>query len=464
LLPADTPRIADIVLHWNLFLFALLMSVLTGVLFGLIPAIRMASPLLQLSLRSGSMSIVGKGSQFRLSMLLVVGQIGLSVVVITSAGLILHSLHSLSHVDPGFRTDRTITAEVSLDASKCQQQKGTCQAFFQQLTERARGIAGVENVALVSMLPMTGYDVMYAYDAEGHPREARQGVRLAAGRVVSTDFFQTIGLHLLRGRLLTDSDQSGASRAAVINQRMAEVLWPGQDPLGKHIINVEDEKSPGVFDPDEASIVVGVVNNTRHQSLASGFDEEVYLPMSIKDEQPGMNILLRAQMGTEQVASALRRTVAGIDPLVPVTHVRTLDEVVAASASASRSLTVLLLGFGVLAVGVGGAGVYSLIAYIVSWRTREIGVRLALGAPRRQIVRMVVEQSLIWAVAGSIAGLAVAMASARVLRRFLFEVSPFDPLTFCTVPLLMVLIALFAAWLPAQRAASVDPVQALRSE
>ncbi|MBV8115440.1 MAG: ABC transporter permease, partial [Silvibacterium sp.] len=463
LLPSDTPRIADIGLHWDVFLFAASASVLTGLLFGLMPAIRMANPNLQQTLRSGSLSIIGRGSHFWLAMLLVVGQIGLSVVVITAAGLMLHSLYGMSRVDPGFRTDRIVTAEVSLDATACKQQ-GHCQAFFQELIDHARGIAGVEDVALVDTLPMTGSDDNYAYDAEGHPRDARQGALMASQRVVSSDYFQTIGLRLLRGRLLTDSDQSGASRATVINQKMAQSVWPGQDPIGKHILNVSDEKSPGLFDPEKASIVVGVVSNTHHENLTSSFDEEIYLPITQKTEQPGMTILLRARSSATQVASGLRRAVAEIDPFAPVTHVRTLDEVVAASESASRSLTILLLGFGLLAVGVGATGVYSLIAYIVSWRTREIGIRLALGSSRLQIARMVMKQSLILAVAGSVLGLAAALASTRLLRGFLFEVSPFDPITFGAVTFLMILLALLAAWVPARRAASIDPMKALRTE
>jgi len=463
LLPADTPRIADVGLHWDVFVFAAVASVLMGVLFGLVPAIRMASPHLQKSLRAGGISVAGKGSQFRLSMLLVVGQIGLSVVVITAAGLMLHSLYSLSQVNPGFRTNRIVTAEVSLDASACRQ-AGYCHAFFQQLEQKARTIAGVDNVALVDTLPMTGWDLNYIYDAEGHPREAGQVAKQAAGRTVSTGYFETVGLKLLRGRLLTDSDQSGASRAAVINQKMAESLWPGQDPMGKHIEGVADEPSPGLLNPNVASVVVGVVSNTHHDNLASGFDEEVYLPMTQQNEQPQMMVLLHSHIATTQAASGLRRAVAEIDPQVPVTHVRTLDDVVAASASTSRSLAILLLGFGALAVGVGSVGVYSLIAYVVSWRTREIGIRLALGAPRWQIVRAVVKQSLLLAVAGSVAGLAGAVVSASLLRRFLFEVRPFDPLTFCAVPILMICLALLAAWIPARRAASIDPMQALRAE
>ena len=463
LLPADTPRIADIGLHWDVFLFTAIASVLTGVMFGLVPAIKMASPHLQQVLRSGGLSVIGKGSQFRLPMLLVVGQISLSVIVITAAGLMLHSLYSLSQVNPGFRTERIVTAEASLDAEACEQ-PGHCQAFFQRVEEQVRGIAGVDGVALVDALPMTGRDLNYVYDAEGHPRTAQQGARMATGAVVSSGYFNVMGLHLLHGRLLTDSDQSGTSRAAVINQHMAESLWPNQDPIGKHIISVADEKSPAMVNPDASSIVVGVINNTHHESLVGGIEDEVYLPLTKKTEQSTMTVLLHTHTTPSQTASGLRRAIADLDSLVPITHVRTLDEVVAASSSASRSLTLLLLGFGALAVGVGAVGVYSLIAYIVSWRAREIGIRLALGSPRWQIVRMVVRQSLLLALTGSLVGLAGAAVSARLLRRFLFEVGPFDPLTFCVVPLLMTFLALLAAWIPARRAASIDPMQTLRGE
>jgi predicted permease len=462
-LPADTPRLAEIGLHWHVFLFAGAASVLTSVLFGLVPALKMASPDLQQTLRSGSLSVIGKGASFRVSMALVVGQIGLSVVVITTAGLLLHSLYGLSRVDPGFNADRVITAEVSLDATACRE-PGHCQGFFNQLARQARGIAGVQNAALVSALPMSGYDLSYVYDAEGHPRDPRQGAKLAAGRNISPDYFSLIGLRLLRGRLLTEADQAGTSRAVVINQRMAEALWPNQDPLGKHLLTVGDEKSPAVFDPNIASVVVGVVSNTHHDSLGRGFGDEVYLPMTMKSEGPVMSILLRSSLSASELAPMLRRTVAAVDPSAPVTRVRTLNEVVASSVSATRGLTILLLGFGALAVGVGAVGVYSLIAYIVNWRTREIGIRLALGASKWGILSLVFRQSLLLSAMGSVLGLGVAVAVVRLLRGFLFEVNPLDPVTFCAVPLLMLVLAVVAAWVPACRAASIDPMSALRTD
>jgi predicted permease len=304
----------------------------------------------------------------------------------------------------------------------------------------------------------------YVYDAEGHPRDARQGALLAMGRTVTPGYFPTLNMQLIRGRLLEAQDASGTSRAVVISQHMADWLWPNQNPVGRHILNVGDEPTPAVWVPAAAMTVVGVVNNTHEGSLASGFADEVYLPMTPAQEHPTMYILLRTRMSPGAAAAELRRTVTEVDALVPVTRVRSLNEVIAMSQSAPRSLTILLLAFGGLAVVIGGVGVYSLIAYIVSWRTREIGIRLALGAQRWQIVKGVMRQSLVLALGGSVAGLVVAALVGQLLRSFLFGVKPVDPVTFIGVAVLMITLALTAAWIPARRAASVDPMTTLRSE
>ncbi len=473
LLPADTPRISDVSLHWPVFLFAAAASVVTGVLFGLIPALRMASPNLRESLHSGGRSMAGKAGQFRVSMLLVMGQIALSVVIITAAGLMLRSLWSLSEVNPGFRADRVVTAEVSMDANACptwlvnaqgQGQAGRCQQFFTTLLDRLRGLPGAEDVALTNALPLNGRQENYVYDAEGHPREARQGALQATGRIVSPGYFATLGMSLVKGRLLENQDASGASRAAVIDEQMAKRLWPHDDPLGRHLLDVSDEAQPAVWNANAAVTVVGVVSNTHEGNLAGDYGDEVYLPVTPRDESPVMYVLLRTRESTQQAASELRRAVAEVDSQVPVTRVRTLNEVVALSESGSRSLTILLLTFGGLAVVIGGVGVYSLIAYIVSWRTREIGIRLALGAQRWQIVSGVVRQSLLLALGGCAMGLTAAALVAQLMRGFLFGVKAVDPVTFGAVPLMMTLLAVVAAWIPARRAASVDPIKTLRME
>jgi predicted permease len=474
LMPADTPRLSDVSLHWPVFLFAAAASVVTGVLFGLIPAIRMASPNLRDSLHSGSRSVAGKAGQFRVSMMLVMGQIALSVVVITAAGLLLHSLWSLAQVNPGFSSDRIVTAEVSMDANACQAApgaqtgvqapKGRCQAFFEALQNRLHGVAGAESVAMTDSLPLNGPVANYVYDAEGHHRDARQGALLATGRTVTAGYFSTLGMDLVRGRLLDDQDASGASRAVVINQHMAMAIWPNQNPLGRQILNVDDEATPAVWVPNAAMTVVGIVNNTHEGNLTSAFGDEVYLPMTPNQERPTMYVVMRTRTSLQEAASELRRAVAEVDPLVPVTRVRSMNEVIAASESAPRSITILLLAFGGLALVIGGVGVYSLIAYIVSWRTREIGIRLAVGAQRWQIVEGVVRQSLLLALGGCAIGLIAAASVAQLLRSFLFGVHAIDPVTFCAVPLLMTLLALAAAWIPARRAASVDPMTILRME
>jgi predicted permease len=286
----------------------------------------------------------------------------------------------------------------------------------------------------------------------------------ASSRTVSPSYFELIGIRLLRGRMLNASDYSGASRAAVVNSSQASQLWPGENPLGKHIENVVAEPVPAVMDLSVAYVVVGVVSDTRHESLDKDAGWETYLPLTARNEKPVMNILLRSGLPTGEIAANLRSVVAQLNPAVPVTKVRTLQSVVTSSTAAPRSLTMLLSTFGALAIVVGAIGVYSLISYTVSWRTREIGLRLALGANRLQIARLVLGQSLTLAIAGSVLGIAGAVAATRLMSRFLFETSPVDPLTYSLVPLLFCLLALLAAWAPARRAAAVDPMIALRNE
>jgi predicted permease len=462
-LPADTPRLQDVSLGWPVMAFAAGASLVAALMFGFIPALKMARPGPGDALHLRSRSVAGRAGQFRVSMILVMGQIALSVLVITGAGLLLHSLWRLSQVDPGFKSDRVMTAEVSLDASACQA-KGHCDAFYRTLLERLKSMSGADRVALADSVPLTAEVGNYVYDAEGHPRAAREGALLATGRTVTPEYFATIGLTLVRGRLLNAEDLSGTSRAVVINQRMAQRLWPNEDPVGRHLLSVGDEPQPTVWVPEKAVTVVGVVNNTHENGLATDFGEEVYLPLTPGREQPVLYVLLRTRTGTREAADELRGAVGSVDSQVPVTRIRTLNEVVAASESAPRSLAVLLLVFGALALAIGGVGVYSLIAYIVSWRTQEIGIRLALGAQRHQIVGNVVRQSMMLALGGAAAGLIAAAFAGKLLQRFLFDVKAIDPATYVGVALLMSLLALLAAWIPARRAASVDPIKTLRMD
>jgi predicted permease len=466
-LPPDTPRLANLALHGDVFLFAAAVSLFTGILSGLVPALQAGSKDLQGSLRVNAGNVFGAAHRFRISRLLVVGQIALAVVVITAAGVMLRSLSKLAATNPGFRSQQTMTAQISLNRGPVRDncaQKGSCMAFFANLLDRAQGLPGVEAAALVDRLPMTGFDNWFDFDAEGHPRTPRERGFESSGRIASPSYFNLMGIRLLRGRLFNASDYSGSTRAALINAAEANQLWPNQDPIGKHIEYMADEPAPALLDPNVAYIVVGVVSDTHHQGLDQAAGLETYLPMAPPNEKPVMNILLRSNLSSAELALSLRTLVAQLDPTVPVTKVRTLQSVITASTAAPRSLTMLLTAFGALAIVVGSIGVYSLISYTVSWRTREIGLRLALGANRVQIAKLVLGQSLALAIAGSILGIAGAVAATRLMSSFLFETSPLDPLTYSLVPVLFCVIALLAAWAPARRAAAVDPMIALRNE
>ena len=462
-LPPDTPRLANLALHGEVLLFALGVSVLTGVLAGLVPALQAGQKDLQGNLRMNASGVFGTARRFLVSRILVIGQIALAVVVIIAAGVMVRSLLKLYATDPGFRTAQTLTAQISLDRSACSQ-KGSCAGFFDTLLNRAQGLPGVQSVALVNALPMTGNDSWYNFDAEDHPRSPTQLGLQATSRIVSPGYFQLMGIRLLRGRLLDDSDRSGLTHAIVINAEEAARLWPNQNPIGKHLIDVVDEPQPTVWDMSKASIVVGVVSATRHQGLDQDSGWENYLPLTPQIEKPVMNILLRSTTGQADLAASLRSLVAQMNPNVPVTRVRALDSVITSSTAAPRSLTLLLAIFGGLAIVVGSIGVYSLISYTVSWRTREMALRLALGATRAQIAQLVLGQSLALALAGSALGVAGAVAATRLMGRFLYETSPLDPLTYALVPVLFCLLALVAALAPARRAAAVEPMTALRNE
>ncbi|ABF43528.1 ABC efflux pump, inner membrane subunit [Candidatus Koribacter versatilis Ellin345] len=462
ILPPETPRLADISLHPGVLMFAAAVSLLTGILAGLVPAWNSASDV-QEKLRSNANNVFGTAKRFSISRMLVIGQVAIVVVVILAAGVMLRSLYRLASVNPGFEVQHVVGVQVSLDRKACDI-RGNCANFFHNLLERAQALPGIEKAAIVDTLPMGGDDLWYVFDAENHPREARQPANVSAGRIASDGYFRLMGISLLQGRYFDQSDASGSSRAVIVNAAMASHFWPGQNPIGKRIVHTDNESSPGVIDPETASVIVGVVSDTRHERLDRDSGWEVYLPLAPNREFSTMNLVVRSSTNVSGVAGSVRQLVTEIDPTATVAHVRTLDEVLTASTANSRSLTFLLVAFAALGAAVGGMGIYSLIAYTVSWRTREIGLRLALGANKRQVAILVLKQSLALSLTGSAVGVSAAYLCRNLMRSFLFQTSPTDLLTFVAVPLMVGVVALVASWVPARRAMRIDPMQALRFE
>jgi hypothetical protein len=311
---------------------------------------------------------------------------------------------------------------------------------------------------------MVGNGFNYVYDSDGHPRNPQDPAAQATARVVSYGYFGVLGISLLRGRFLDASDQSGASRVAVVNAQMANALWPSVDPIGKRLISVADERSQGVLDPTRAVTIVGVVDNTHGTQIDRSFDQQVYLPIAPQNASPIMYVLLHSRLPAAQVGPPLRHLVKTLDGSAAVTHIRPLAILVADSLSAHKSLTSLLVAFGILALVVCSLGVYSLMAYIVSWRKKEISIRLALGEPRWHVLRSIVRYACVLALLGSAAGIVITVISARVIRGFLFEVNVLDGATLVVAVCLMLAISAVAALAPARRAALTDPSTLLKSE
>ncbi len=465
LLPADLPRLAEVRTHPQVLLFLVALTFLTTALFGLVPALQLRARALQASMQAGQTTHSPGRDRSRMTSLLVVAQMALAVTAIASAALMLHSLWRLVHVDPGFHSQNTLTARVSLDSSRCESdaQKNQCAVFYNSLMTRLEQQAGTQQVALVSMLPMSGEDNYWAFDAAGHPRDPRQTPDQASNRVVSPGYFTLMGIPLERGRFLDTSDSSGSTHALVISRGMAERLWPGADPLGKQIELVGREQQQGRLDRN-ALTVVGVVGNTHHTALDTRFGDEMYTSLTPTSVTADMSIVLRTTASPTVAAAAMRRIVASLDSGAPLSQIASLASLLRDSTASQRSLSGLLTGFALLVAAIGCVGVYSLSAYMVTMRTTELGIRIALGASRSTIASLVLKHSLRLACIGGSLGLLTAVITAHLMRSFLYATTPLDPVALACVGLSLLCISLVACSAPAWRAAHVEPVHTLRSQ
>ncbi|HYU34646.1 MAG TPA: ABC transporter permease [Thermoanaerobaculia bacterium] len=459
----DLPRRQAIGLDGRVLLFTLLVSLVTGLVFGLAPALSATSGGLFGALKEGGRAVAGGARGRLLRNLLVLGEVAVALVLLVGAGLLLRSFARLRAVDPGFHPEGVLTAEIALPDQKYEQQERQI-AFTRELLDRLRAIPGVQSADTVFPLPLGGNDFVLAFSVQGRPDTSSTESSLHANiRLVTPDFFRTMGVRVLRGRVFTPHDDPKAPLVIVINKTMADRIWPGEDPIGKRI-TFGDAGGPEV----QWMEVVGVAADVRHRALDQDSGAEVYWPQLQNPIGGQLSIVVKTAGDPALLRGAVREAVRSIDGDLPIERVRPLESVVSEALAGSRFQTVLLGIFAGAALLLAAIGVYGVISYSVAQRTHEIGIRMALGARRQQVLGLVIRQGMALVLAGVALGLALAVVLiwwlSERLAAFVYGGKPFDPVTLVVVPLVLLTVALVANWLPAQRATEVEPVVALRSE
>ena len=465
-LPPDTPRLADVALDGQVLAFTAVLAILTGVIFGLVPALGASKVDMTATLKSGGQRSA-TGGNHRASKLLVVGEVAVSMILVIAAGLLVKSLWILSGTSPGFRAERVVTARITPNEMFCAI-PGRCLAFYDELLNRTRALPGVKDVAAVNGLPLGGGAEIFPGVIEAHPTPEGAKVPMFWEKIVTPDYLQIMNIPVLRGRGFTEADSGMDAQAVVIvSKSTAEHFWPGQDAVGEHF-RPKWEK--------EWRTVVGVVGDVREftitQNSADWIDGVIYTPYgphAIRGsgaEQPPAEMTLVIETAGEQVqvAGELKNTVASLNHDVPVSQISPLKNWVAEAMAEPRSTSALFAVFAALALLLGAVGIYGVVSYSVAQRTREIGIRMALGARRQEVLLLVVGQGAKLALAGVAIGIAGALMLTRLMSGLLYGVHATDPLTYAAVAILLMLVALTACFLPARRAMRVDPMVALRYE
>jgi predicted permease len=460
LLPADFPRAHDIHVNGYVFAFTFLVSIFTGVLFGLAPALQASRMDPKRGLYEGGRSATGSARQQRLRSVLVVSEVSLACVLLIGAGLMLRSFLNQLHLDPGFSKDHVLTATLALPRAVYKNDAAVAHFYDRLLTDLAH-VPGVTSAGAGSDLPWTGFDENAGgFTIEGKtppPHEEFHG----RFHVATPQYFLALGTPLVRGRFFKESDNADAPSVLIINQAMASRYWPGEDVVGRRLTFADNPK-----DKDWMTIV-GVVGDVKDRPDSLAAEPAFWWPFSQNPNGFGVNglsLVLRTAGDPRQLADALRNEVNRLDPSLPVAEVRPMDEVADQSIATPRLAFSLIGLFAGVAIVLAAIGTYGVVSYSVSQRIPEFGLRLALGAPPADLLRMVLIQAGRLALAGAVIGLIVALILARVLRSLVYNVSPADPLTFVSVLSIVVFIALLACYLPARRAARANPMVALRAD
>jgi putative ABC transport system permease protein len=456
--PQNIPRISTIQLDGVVLAFTLVVSLATGVIFGLVPAWQASHVDLNTSLKSGTRTGGGGERKGRLRNGLVVAEVALALVLLICAGLLIQSFARLGRVQPGLRAERLLTARLQLPDVAYPKNENVI-AFYNQFLPRVRAIPGVESASAIVPLPLTGSNMVTSFDNAEHPLP--DGQRPGAPvRIIATDYFSTMGIPVRQGRVFNESDRYDSTPVVIVNERFAKKFFPGQNVVGKRIapgFSADDK-------PEKMREIVGVVGNVKHLALKNEDSPEMYLPQT-QIPFGVMSLVVRTTVSNPAaLTSALRKELAAVDSSIPLTSIRVFDEYVSRSLARPRFNALLLSIFAGTALVLTAIGIYGVMAYTVAQRTNEIGIRIALGAAQSSIFRLVVGQAMGLVAISLAIGLAGAFAATRLLNSMLFGVGASDPITFATIVLLISAVAFLASWLPARRAAAVDPVIALRAE
>jgi len=458
LLPESLSKLQNVSIDARVFLFTLGVSVLTAVVFGGIPALLASRTKPGATLSDVARDMAGGTSGRHVRRVLVVSEVALAVVLLVSAGLLIRSFQLLRQVDTGFTTENALTMRMVLPFPKYQKAEAR-RAFYDEVLRKIHEVPGVESAGMITFLPLSFHGMNFNFSVEGQPATSDSKLPFALFRVVSPDYFRAMGIPLRRGRFFDARDSADSQPAVLVNRRLAEQYWPGEDAIGKRL------KVGALDSPNAWLTVVGVVGDVRQ----TGLNEqklEFYVPYA-QERRSFMaprDLVVRTKSDPATIAAAVRRAVWSVDKDQPVSNVRTLDQVFAAAISQERFQALMLGLFAALALLLACVGLYGVISYAVVQRTHEIGVRMALGAQPLDVLRLVIRQGMMLTVAGLVVGIIAGTFVTRVLSDLLFGVTPRDPLTFAGVPVLLLVVAFFACYIPARRATRIDPLAALRVE
>lgn len=454
LLPQEFPRLGEIRLDWRVVGFTFVASVLTGILFGLAPALQISKADVQEALKESGRGASGSRRHNRLRGLLIVGEVALSVVLLVGAGLLFRSFLQLQSVNTGFTSEQVLTLRLSPAGSNYRRDADYI-AFYDKTLQRISAIPGVAAVGAINTLPLAK-GPQAGFRIEGRPPLTTDKWPGGNYRCVSTDYFRAMKIAVVQGRGFTDRDTENAPRVVMINEALAARDFPNENPIGKRI-SLGNDAQPIWWE------IVGVVANVRSLELREAAAPEFYLS-SLQDSFANMFVVVQTSVEPTAVAASVRNAAAEVDKTAAVSDVTTMDHIVSAAVTQPR-FNVFLLGlFSGIALLLSAAGIYGVTAYSVTQRTHEFGIRLALGAQVGDVLKMIVRQGMVLISAGIVVGLLASFALTRLLRTLLFGVSVTDPLTFVAITFLLALVALLACYIPARRATKVDPLVALRYE